>query len=133
MNPQPSKPTITNPMTVIAQSGGDHLGVRPACEPVGSARRLWQPNKIDAPSEGVDTGFLAAPVARFTRREVRGGSDAGLRFVPLPTNRSIRLALEIDVFARQNNLRGNNPEISVCVQHGLSEYYVVPENEAGLG
>jgi hypothetical protein len=81
MNPQPSKPTITNPMTAIAQSGGDHLGVRPACEPVACSRRLWLPNKIDAPSERVDTGFLAAHVARFARREVRSGSDACLRFV----------------------------------------------------
>jgi hypothetical protein len=32
MNPQPNKPIVTNPMTAIAQSGGDHLGVRPACE-----------------------------------------------------------------------------------------------------
>jgi hypothetical protein len=81
MNPQPNKPTITNPMTAIAQSGGDHLGGRSACEPVACSRRLWRPNKIDAPSERVDTGFLAAPVARFARRELRGGSDADLRFV----------------------------------------------------
>ena len=59
MNPQPSKPTITNPMTAIAQSGGDHLGVRPSCDPVACSRRLWLPNEIDARSERVDTGFLA--------------------------------------------------------------------------
>jgi hypothetical protein len=33
MNPQPSKPTAANPMTAIAESGGGHLGVRPAREP----------------------------------------------------------------------------------------------------
>jgi hypothetical protein len=33
MNPQPRKPTVTNPTTAIAQQGGDHLGVRPTCEP----------------------------------------------------------------------------------------------------
>jgi hypothetical protein len=33
MNPQPSKPTAANPMTAIAESGREHLGVRPARKP----------------------------------------------------------------------------------------------------
>jgi hypothetical protein len=66
MNPPPSKPTATNPMTAIAQS---ELGGRDICRAslleADVKKEIVAPTKSDAPCEPIDTGFCECLLFRY--------------------------------------------------------------------
>jgi hypothetical protein len=75
MNPQPSKPIVSSPMTAIRQPSGDRLGVRPDCEPdshgLGDCRAHLE--WMRHPSLPIQA--FCSPRGTFREEEARG-SDA---------------------------------------------------------